>query len=147
MGVAQVAARVLEMLAQRRFHILQVAPFAMGLVPAACAIALAAHGSAVGAAVFVLLYGCGNGLITIVRGSLPLAVFGSQGYGELLGRVAGPALAAAAAAPLLFAAILRSGGAATGLAVLAAASFGGFVAVLLLVARVRRTEVDAGHSR
>lgn len=145
MGVAQVAARVLEMILQRRFHILQVAPFAMGLVPLACAVALAMQGSAVGAALFVVLYGCANGLITIVRGSLPLAVFGSRGYGELLGSVAGPALIMAAAAPALFAAIVRWGGVTLGLVVLAATSFAGFAAIGALVLSVR---VNAGgHSR
>ena len=51
---------------------------------------------------FVVLYGAGNGLLTIARGTVPLALFGPLGYGERTGLLGAPARAAQAFAPLLF---------------------------------------------
>jgi hypothetical protein len=56
----------------------------------------------VAAPAFALFYGAGNGVLTIVRGTLPLAVFGPDGYGRRLGVLNAPARLAQAAAPLLF---------------------------------------------
>ena len=44
-----------------------------------------------------------NGLITIARGAVPLALFGAVGYGHLMGRIAGPYLVMQAIAPLALA--------------------------------------------
>ena len=38
----------------------------------------------------MLAWGACNGLMTIIRGSLPVALFGPNGYGEVLGRLAAP---------------------------------------------------------
>ena len=54
------------------------------------------------ASVFALFYGAGNGILTIARGTLPLAIFGPQNYGYRLGIIGAPARMAQAAAPLLF---------------------------------------------
>ena len=51
------------------------------------------------AAPFALLYGAGNGLFTIVRGTLPLALFGEKNYGHRLGVINIPSRIAQAAAP------------------------------------------------
>jgi hypothetical protein len=51
----------------------------------------------------LVLYGAGNGIKTIVKGTLPLAFFGSSGYAALLGRLAMPMLLAQAVAPTLVA--------------------------------------------
>src|SRR5438067_13012858 len=40
---------------------------------------------------FSVLYGAGNGILTIVRGTLPLAIFGPMGYGRRIGLLAAPA--------------------------------------------------------
>ena len=58
------------------------------------------------AAVFTVFYGAGNGLLTIARGTVPLAVFGPEGYGERTGLLGAPARAAQAFAPLLFGLLL-----------------------------------------
>jgi hypothetical protein len=55
------------------------------------------------AAAFALMFGAANGLITIARGAVPLALFGADGYGRLLGRIAGPWLLMQSAAPLVMA--------------------------------------------
>jgi hypothetical protein len=54
----------------------------------------------------VILYGAGNGLLTIARGTVPLALFGPHGYGERTGLLGAPARATQAFAPLLFGLLL-----------------------------------------
>ena len=51
---------------------------------------------------FVLLHGLGNGLLTIVRGTLPLAIFGATGYGARQGWIALPGRIVGALSPWLF---------------------------------------------
>jgi hypothetical protein len=47
----------------------------------------------------MILMGLGNGLVTICRGTVPLAIYGSNGYGRLIGRIARPGLMLQSAAP------------------------------------------------
>jgi hypothetical protein len=68
--------------------------------------ALLAVTGPIGASAFVVLYGAGNGLFTIARGMVPLALFGPQGYGERNGLLGAPARAAQAAAPFVFGLLL-----------------------------------------
>jgi hypothetical protein len=49
---------------------------------------------------FALLYGWSNGVMTIVRGTVPGVLFGSRDYGRLLGRLAQPQFILKAFAPL-----------------------------------------------
>jgi hypothetical protein len=51
---------------------------------------------------FALLHGSGNGLLTIVRGTLPLALFGAEGYGARQGWIALPGRVLGALSPWLF---------------------------------------------
>jgi hypothetical protein len=55
------------------------------------------------AAAFVVMFGAANGLVTITRGALPLALFGADGYGRLMGRISGFWLVMQSAAPLVMA--------------------------------------------
>jgi hypothetical protein len=55
---------------------------------------------------FTLLMGASQGVVTIVRGAVPLALFGAQGYGAVLGLIAAPIVVVNAAAPTLFAMIV-----------------------------------------
>jgi MFS family permease len=103
-GPAQVGARVLEFVIMRRAHPLVPARLAAMLHPLG-AVLFAAMG-APAAALFALLHGAGNGLLTIARGTVPLAVFGPIGYGARTGLLGAPARAAQAAAPLLFGILL-----------------------------------------
>jgi MFS family permease len=52
--------------------------------------------------VFAIFHGTGNGILTIARGTLPLAIFGPENYGYRLGIIGAPARMAQAAAPLAF---------------------------------------------
>jgi MFS family permease len=103
-GPAQVAARLVEFVLLRRIHPLVSARIAAALHPLG-AVVLAVVGAA-GAAPFAILYGAGNGLLTIARGTVPLALFGPNAYGERTGLLGAPARAAQALAPLLFGLLL-----------------------------------------
>jgi predicted MFS family arabinose efflux permease len=108
-GPAQVAARVLEASALQRFHPLVAARLATIAHPAAAAL-LALFGPAF-AAGFAVLHGAGNGILTIARGTVPLALFGPENYGYRLGLIGAPARLVQAAAPLLFGVLIdRIGG-------------------------------------
>lgn len=106
-GPAQVAARICELAVARHTHPLNVARFAAVLLIAAFAVFAVFGISAITAAIFVLMFGASNGLMTIARGTLPLALFGPQGYGHLVGRLAAPALAVQAAAPIAMALVIE----------------------------------------
>jgi predicted MFS family arabinose efflux permease len=123
-GPAQVAARLADALLLQRFHPLLSARVAAVLHPlGACLLAFGA--GAVPA--FVLLHGAGNGILTIARGSVPLALYGPINYGYRLGILGAPSRMAQAASPLLFGILIDAFGAgafffsaALGLAALAA---------------------------
>ena len=103
-GPAQVAARLAEFAILRRVHPLVSARIATSLHP--IGVGVFALTGVPGAALFVILYGAGNGLLTIARGTVPLALFGPHGYGERTGLLGAPARAAQAFAPLLFGLLL-----------------------------------------
>jgi predicted MFS family arabinose efflux permease len=103
-GPAQVAARLGEFAMLRRVHPLASARFAASLHPAG-ALLLGAIGSPAATA-FAVLHGAGNGLLTIARGTVPLALFGPLGYGARTGLLGAPARAAQAAAPVVFGVLL-----------------------------------------
>ncbi|RYZ12408.1 MAG: MFS transporter [Comamonadaceae bacterium] len=99
-GPAQVAARLLEFGWLRKVHPLLSARLATLLHPAGAA--LLGLVGAPAAAAFVILHGAGNGILTIAKGTLPLVLFGPQGYGHRQGLLMVPARIAQALAPWLF---------------------------------------------
>jgi len=78
-------------------------------LPAALAAILLFGEHAWAIASFCILYGLSNGIITIVRGTLPQAMFGSENYGAISGAMAGPGLLAKASGPILAAWVLDRG--------------------------------------
>jgi predicted MFS family arabinose efflux permease len=107
-GPAQVAARLAELGLLSRFSPLLAARLAAAGHPAAVLAALLLGPA--GALPFVLLHGLGNGLLTIVRGTLPLALFGSAGYGARQGWIALPGRLVGAASPFLLGWVLEHHG-------------------------------------
>ena len=103
-GPAQVAARLVEFGLLRAVHPVWSARIAALMHPLGAAM-LGALGP-VGVALFALSHGAGNGLITIARGTLPLAIFGPAGYGLRTGILAAPARVTVAVAPFLFGLLL-----------------------------------------
>jgi MFS family permease len=102
-GPAQVVARIGELVFARRIHPLQLARFAVAMLLAAFALLALAGLSVPAAAGFAVMFGMANGLLTIARGAVPLALFGAAGYGRIIGRIAGPYLVMQAVAPLALA--------------------------------------------
>jgi MFS family permease len=129
-GPAQVAARLVEFGVLRRASPMISARLATVLHPIG-AVILAVFGSPV-AVLFVLLHGGGNGLLTIARGTLPLALFGASGYGLRTGFLAAPARILQGVAPLLFGLVLDQHGPLAALLLSGICTGGSFVALLLL---------------
>ncbi len=130
-GPAQVAGRVLELGVLHRYTPLLTARMAAVGHPLGALVLLLAGPPL--ALVFVLLHGLGNGIITIVRGALPLAVFGAQGYGARQGWLNLPSRVVGALSPWFFGLLLQRYGAAAVWATAAA----GLASLVLLQALPR----------
>ncbi|WGD52434.1 MFS transporter [Bradyrhizobium sp. CB1650] len=128
-GPAQVGARLLEAGLLGRFHPLLSARLAMLMNPIGVATLIA--GGSFFAPVFAVLYGAGNGIITIARGTLPLALFGPAGFGKRVGMISLPSRLTGAAAPLILGIMVEHLGRGA-LWISATASMSAFIALLLL---------------
>jgi hypothetical protein len=129
-GPAQVAARLAEFGLLRRIHPVVSARIATLGHPLGAA-ALAVLG-APAATAFAALHGMGNGMLTIAKGTLPLAVFGPAGYGARQGWIGAPARFLQATAPFAFGLILERAGLTAALALTTALSLAALLALLLL---------------
>jgi predicted MFS family arabinose efflux permease len=130
MGPAQVLARFVEVVGGHRFDPLMTGRVALGTLLASIALLLAMPASLATAVAFAALYGAAQGLVTIARATVPLQLFGANGYGALMGRITGLRFLANAASPFLFAFAMTQLGIDTALwisGVIAALAFGLFV--------------------
>ena len=107
-GPSQVSARVVEMIVGRRFH--PIWTMVTSTVLVACGLGLLSLDLPI-IAVALVLHGAGMGIMSIARGTVPLALFGVPGYAVLMGRLAAPSLLAQAISPLVGAVILEAIGA------------------------------------
>jgi MFS family permease len=128
-GPAQVAARLVEFGLLRTIHPVWSGRIAAVMHPLGAA-ALGMMGPA-GVALFALLHGAGNGMITIARGTLPLAIFGPADYGLRTGLLAAPSRVLLSAAPFVFG-LLLDGIGVFAVLVSAGLSLAAFAALLLL---------------
>lgn len=108
-GPAQVLARILEFGLLRKMHPLFSARLAAMAHPLG-AVLMILWGPIV-APLFAFLHGAGNGLLTIAKGTLPLALFGPSGYGYRQGWIMFPARISSAFAPWIFGIALSNWGA------------------------------------
>jgi MFS family permease len=132
-GPAQVLARIVEIAFLTRYHPIVSARLAFVMHPiGALIMALAGGGAA--ASVFAIFHGAGNGVITIARGTLPLAIFGPKNFGYRLGLLGAPARMAQAPAPLIFGLLIDWMGSRV-LIVSSALSLAALVALLLVHVR------------
>ncbi len=139
LGPAQVISRSAELFAQRWLSPLALAVPVFAMLPLSL-LAFALPGDPLAHAIaFVLLYGLSNGLLTILRGALPLLIIGPRGYGELLGRIAAPSLVVSALSPLAFAWLLDTWGPALSGAALFAAGLAGTFAAAALIRYARQS--------
>jgi MFS family permease len=133
-GPMQVAGRLGEMAFANRMQPQTVGKLTFAMLPAGLLALLffGQHQSA--AALFCILYGMTNGILTIVRGTVPQALFGRENYGAISGALAGPSLLAKAAGPLAVAALIEFDSSPFlllgGLLLISILSLGGFLAAL-----------------
>jgi hypothetical protein len=109
-GFAQFGGRVVEIVFGSHLRSITVARIAIGVMPFSFLLLLLAGGNFYAILGFTLLMGASQGVITIVRGALPLALFGAAGYGAVLGLIATPISIVAAAAPTLFSMLVEGWG-------------------------------------
>jgi len=102
-GHGQFAGRLVEISFGRNLKAMTIARIAIAVVPASLVVLFFARGEVWQLAAFTLLLGASQGVITIVRGAVPLALFGAQGYGTVLGLIATPILLVNAFSPTIFA--------------------------------------------
>jgi predicted MFS family arabinose efflux permease len=110
-GPLQVAGRIADMIAASRVSALTSGLISALLLPLAFASLAFLPVGLVAGALFAAFYGVSNGLLTIARGGVTLAIFGSHGYGERLNRVMVPQNILGAAAPIIGGVVLDGVGA------------------------------------
>ncbi|RXF71544.1 MFS transporter [Hansschlegelia zhihuaiae] len=115
-GPSQVGARVVEMMVGDRLHPTATLLYAGALVAVGVLLLALDAGPA---AVAVVLYAAGNGVWSIARGTVPLALFGPERYPVVMGRLAAPNLVVQALAPFVVGLSVTSVGATGTLAALA----------------------------
>ena len=135
-GPAQVAARILERVFGGRLHavwtlVISIALTCLGLLM------LGLNIEAGLVALALVLYGAGNGINSIAKGTVPLALFGPRFYARIMGRLALPQLITQACAPALVALLMETHGSESALPVLAALTLINCVLVLVFVRMTR----------
>ena len=114
-GIGQSASRLAEILFGRRLDPVALGVLATGIIPLGFVIGLWSGSASWAGIAFALLYGAGNGLVTIIRGTQPLVLFDPSSYGTIVGRLIGPSFYVSALAPALFAFLIERHGAASAL--------------------------------
>ncbi|UGQ48681.1 MFS transporter [Massilia endophytica] len=144
-GPAQVAGRIAERVFFHAAPPEHIGRFAFAALPFGLLALLCLSASMSAAALFCLLLGASNGILTIVRGTVPQALYGRTHYGAIAGAMASPTLGARAAGPLLLAALLGAHTPAGGL--LAACLGLAVLSLLLYLSAARRSVLQAGRRR
>jgi MFS family permease len=102
-GVGQFGARACEVLSRGKFDAVLLTMAASVMLPISFIVGSFAGHSPTMASCFAFLFGAGNGVITITRGTLPLLLFDINSYGSLVGRLLAPSFILSAGAPLVMA--------------------------------------------
>jgi len=131
-GHGQFGGRLVEIFFGKNLKAMTVARIAIGVLPPALLLLMVARGELWLLVAFTLLLGASQGVITIVRGAVPLALFGTQGYGAVLGLIATPILLVNAFSPTLFALIVDQVGWHNALYVLLGCSILTWIAIELM---------------
>jgi predicted MFS family arabinose efflux permease len=137
-GPSAVGARLIETLAGNRYH--PIWTMIASVVLVAFGTSLFLINSSLFAAA-IILYASGNGIGTIARGTLPMALFGPARYPALIGRIGRPVMFAMALSPSVGAVAFQQGGAAWTFTILLVLAISNVVLVgtLWIMSRQRRT--------
>ena len=101
-GPAQVASRLINMVLGGRLRQTVLAAIAAALLPLGLCMLLSTP-NVIGIGIFVVLFGLGSGLISIIGGTLPLEVFGRRAYGASVGWMSAARQFSTSFAPFVFA--------------------------------------------
>lgn len=136
-GPSQVLSRFINMVFGGSLSQLTLALISAVLLPAALVILVVTAPLVPGALVFAVVFGLGSGLSSIVQGTLPLALFGSEGYGQRQGQAMAVRLVISSTAPFALAFMMGNIGVSWSLSV--AAVLGGVaVAAFFGIMRLMR---------
>jgi MFS family permease len=131
-GHGQFAGRMIEIFFGRNLKAMTIARIAIAVLPASLVLLFLARGGPWLLVAFTLVLGASQGVITIVRGAVPLALFGAKGYGEVLGLIATPILLVNAFSPAIFALLVDQFGWQISLYALFACSVATWIAIELM---------------
>lgn len=146
-GPMQVVGRVAEFLFASRVGVAALGAASFALLFGAIAILITVKGPGVAAIIFVAAYGFGNGLFTIIRGTVPAELYGREALGAILGRLARAGLYSRALAPGSFSGLLAVGlTRSAALATLAAVMLAGLASYLGAVRAVKLSRLRRGCS-
>ncbi|MDA9420927.1 hypothetical protein XH97_01885 [Bradyrhizobium sp. CCBAU 53380] len=137
-GPSQVAVRLFAASLTERTSPIQLTILSCVMLSAATFVTVLASHSLVGIAIFVAFAGFSSGLNSICRGSVPLSVFGPNGYGTRVGLITTFRLSTASFAPFVFSVIQNNYGIALALASLTICAIGGTLSFALVSARSKR---------
>jgi replicative DNA helicase len=146
-GPAQVIGRIGEMSLGPRARPILAGRISAAMQPASIAVLIFAPVGIATGGIFAALYGMANGILTIVKGTVSLFLFGSAGYGEILGKLSVPSLGARAAAPLVYAYVFTAAGPIPTLILSAVVSLSGTVAMELACQNASPGARGANHFR
>jgi hypothetical protein len=131
-GPAKTAGRFFELIFGRALHPLITSFISLGLMTLGFSILLGFGATFTGLMVFAVLYGMGEGIKTITMGTLPLALFGPEGFGARLGWIAFIRMSVNSSSPFLFAWITEAYGGWTSFLAMALFIFMGLAALFFV---------------
>ncbi|MBT2570131.1 MFS transporter [Planococcus sp. ISL-110] len=134
-GIGQSLARVCEVLFGAHLHPTSLTILASMLLPLGFAIGLFSGQFLTAALLFAFLFGAGNGLMTITRGTLPLVLFDPNTYGTLVGKLLVPGFLLSAISPIVYTYIIHHFGEQTALIISTVLAFIIFALSLVLKSR------------
>lgn len=135
-GPAQVASRFTNMVLGKNLSAVNLAIISAAFMAGSVLVLFTLAPSLGGAIGFAVIYGLGSGLFSITNGTLPLMLFGSDGYGQLQGKVLSARLTVSAVAPFAFVVMMRLlglGGSLLIIALLGLASIASYLAIARMV--------------
>ena len=145
-GHGQFVGRLVEIFFGRNLKAMTIARIAIAVLPASLVLLLLARGDLWQLVAFTLLLGASQGVITIVRGAVPLALFGASGYGAVLGLIATPILLVNAFSPAVFALLVDQFGWQISLYALLGCSLATWIAIEIM-SRWHKGAQSRGHSQ
>ena len=141
-GPVQATARLGEFAFGQRASAIVTGLVAASVMPLAFVVLLLTGASTTTATLFAIFYGVSNGLMTLARATMPLALFGRRDYGAWTGKLTTPQNIMFAASPIVFAAVLSREGPVATLWLGLAVSLGAVLAVVALGSHARKSRGD-----